>query len=228
MRITSTFPAGPALVRGPGLVRGLALVRGPGLVRGFTLLELMVTVSLAAIILGLGIPNLTQFIRNNRMTSAANDMLAAIHTARTEGVKRRAFTSFCFTDDPGAAAPTCANAGRGWIVFVDDVDPAATSANDANFVVDANEAVLLRHDALPAQFTSMNKTPANTRGIVFTQSGFARTTATPLTGVVLCDYRGNVAVNGPLNSAARAVVVAVTGRPQVNRSTTEVTTAGGC
>lgn len=195
---------------------------------GFTLLELMVVVTIAAVILGLGIPNLTQFIRNNRMTSAANDMLAAIHTARTEAVKRRAFITLCFTANPNDPAPTCANGGRGWIVFVDDANPAATDANDANYAVDGGETVLLRHDPLPAEFTSMNKAPANTKGIVFTQSGFARTTNIPLTGVVLCDARGNSAVYGVLNSAARAIVISVTGRPQVNRATSEVTTAGGC
>lgn len=208
----------------------LPLPVGRSRMAGFTLLELMLVITVAAVILGLGIPNLTQFIRNNRMTGAANDMLVALHTARTEAVKRRAFVTFCFSADPTAATPTCSNAGRGWVVFVDDADPAATSADDANFVVnDPNvETVLLRHEALPAAIDTMNKLPAATQGIVFTQSGFARTTGTPLASTVLCDERDNVAVYGAQNSAARAIVLSATGRPQVNRAVSEITTAGGC
>lgn len=201
---------------------------GPGRHRGFTLLELMLVITVAAVILGLGIPNMTQFIRNNRMTSAANDMLAALYTARTEAVKRRAFTTFCFTDNPTADAPTCANAGRGWIVFVDDANPAAADANDANFVVNPNEAVLLRHDTLPTVFTSFKKAPAGTQGVTFLPSGFTRADTTPVTSTVFCDQRNNVAVYGAQNSAARALTLSATGRPRVMRAVSDITSAGDC
>lgn len=196
--------------------------------RGFTLLELMLVITVAAVILGIGIPNLTQFIRNNRMTTAANDLLAGLHTARTESIKRRAFVTFCFSANPMATTPTCSTAGRGWVVFVDDADPDAASANDANYAVDTGELVLLRHDVLPAAIDTMTKAPANTQGTVFLPSGFARTTGTPLSSVVLCDERDNVAVYGDANSSARALTVSPTGRPQVTRAVAEITSAGGC
>ena len=43
--------------------------------KGFTLLELMVTVSIAAILLAVGVPSYITFIDNNRVTSQANDLL---------------------------------------------------------------------------------------------------------------------------------------------------------
>lgn len=207
----------------------------PSRIGGFTLLELMLVITVAAVILGLGIPNMTQFIRNNRMTGAANDMLVAIHTARTEAVKRRAFVTFCFSANPNDATPICSNAGRGWVVFVDDANPAATSSDDGNFVVNdpAQEEVLLRHDALPAAITSVKKTTntgatsTTSRGVSFAPSGYARTTLLAR-NVVLCDVRSNVAVYGDQNSAARVVEINQIGRPRVLRSVAEVTSAGGC
>lgn len=194
--------------------------------KGFTLLELMLVITVAAVILGLGIPNMTQFVRNNRMTSAANDMLAAIHTARTEAVKRRTNISMCFSDNPTAATPTCTNAGRGWVVFVD---------TNFNYAVDSGDTVLLQHDTLPATvFSTMKKTTsagaADTanKGVTFAASGFVKVSNTPVRNIVLCDSRGNTAVYGAQNSAARAVLISATGRPQVTRVVSEITTAGGC
>ena len=210
--------------------RGPALARGPGLERGFTILELMVTVAIAALILGIGVPNMTEFIRNNRMTTAANDVLAALHMARTEGVKRRAWTVMCMSAAPNAATPTCDAGGTGWIVFVDDADPTMASANDGNLVVDGGEEVLLRHDAAPAAIT-LTTAPNGNRGyIAFTASGFARAVGagTPLTNIRMCDSRGNVAVYGAANSAARAIDISQTGRPHVTRLVADITALGGC
>ena len=56
---------------------------------GFTLVELMFTITVLAVLLGIGVPNFRDFIRNSRMTAAANDLLADLNLARSEAVKRR-------------------------------------------------------------------------------------------------------------------------------------------
>jgi type IV fimbrial biogenesis protein FimT len=190
----------------------------------------MLTITVAAVILGVGIPNLTQFIRNNRMTSAANDVLAALHMARTEAVKRRAWTVMCMSANPNDATPTCTAGGRGWVVFIDDADPTAPDANDANLVVNNGEEVLLRHDTPPDTITLLTAPNGNSGYIAFTASGFSRAVAagTPLRSIRMCDSRGNVAVYGADNSAARAITISQTGRPQVTRLVADITAVGGC
>ena len=74
---------------------------------GFTLMELMLVITVAAVILGVGVPNFRQFMLNSRMTTAANDLLAAIHTARSEAIKRREQVVMCFSNNPTAAVPAC-------------------------------------------------------------------------------------------------------------------------
>jgi type IV fimbrial biogenesis protein FimT len=199
---------------------------------GFTLLELMLTIALAAVILGFAIPNMRQFLLNNRMTATANDLLIAVHTARTEAIKRQSPSIMCFTSDPTAAQPVCnGNGTQGWIVFVDDLDPAVVAGTDNNGQVDANEDVLVRHGPAPTgvTFTSL---PAGNAGYVrFNAAGFGREVAalgTDIESVALCDYRGNQELGGPLYSAARAFKVSATGRPSVTRAVADVTGIGGC
>ncbi len=201
---------------------------------GFTLLELMVGISIAALIVGLGVPGMRSFLRNNDMSSVANDYLTAIHTARAEAVKRQVRTALCFSSNPTTATPVCdGNGSQGWVVFVDTANPNVPAATDGNMVVDVGEVVLLRQSALPSTISIRNSRPTGNSGYLsFLPSGFTRTSTfgTPLTSFVLCDYRGNSAAMGPNNSAARGLQIATTGRPRVSRSVAEIASAtfGGC
>lgn len=89
---------------------------------GFTLIELMVTISVLAILLAIAIPNFQSFILHSRLTATTNDLASALAMARSEAVKRATRITVCKSSDTEAASPSCATAANwqdGWIVFVD-------------------------------------------------------------------------------------------------------------
>ncbi len=55
---------------------------------GFTLIELMVTLSVMAILATLAAPSFTSLIQNSRTTTQTNELVAALNLARSEAVKR--------------------------------------------------------------------------------------------------------------------------------------------
>ena len=84
---------------------------------GFTLVELMITLVVAAILLMIAVPSFQHLILSNRLTTAANGLVDAINTARMDAIKLNATTQFCGnttttnnTDALGAACGTAAGA----------------------------------------------------------------------------------------------------------------------
>lgn len=62
---------------------------------GFTLLELMVTLAVLGIFLGIAVPSFQSSLTNSRLTTAANDLVGALQAARSEAIKRNATHQFC-------------------------------------------------------------------------------------------------------------------------------------
>lgn len=68
---------------------------GQGRVAGFTLVELMVTIVVSAILLAIAMPSFRDMILAHKLATAADGVVAAIQTARMEAIKRNAPAQFC-------------------------------------------------------------------------------------------------------------------------------------
>lgn len=85
---------------------------------GFTLMELIVTVAIAAILLTIGVPSFQDTMRNNRAATHMNEMMTALNLARSEAAKLGKRVSLC----PSTDQATCTGGTdwtKGWIVFID-------------------------------------------------------------------------------------------------------------
>lgn len=84
------FPV-PTLQRGDPAVSD-SVQRGPRH-SGFSLVELMVVLAVAGILLGVALPSYQSFVASTAVTTAANDLVAAVNIARSEALKRDGIVS---------------------------------------------------------------------------------------------------------------------------------------
>jgi len=77
---------------------------------GFTLIELMITLAIAAIVLAIGVPSFQGMMRNNRAAAHMNEFTSALNLARSEAVKRGVNVGI---------VPNTGGWAQGWTVFVD-------------------------------------------------------------------------------------------------------------
>ena len=83
---------------------------------GFTLIELMVTISVLAILLALGLPSFQSSLRSNRVATATNEMIASISLARSEAIRSTRGGGVCASADGAACGGTWSD---GWLVWAD-------------------------------------------------------------------------------------------------------------
>ena len=81
---------------------------------GFTLVELMVTLALAAILTTMAVPSFTSMTKNNRLTAQANQLVTSLNLARSEAINRRTTINVAATD----ASNSSNEWGKGWSVAV--------------------------------------------------------------------------------------------------------------
>ena len=76
---------------------------------GFTLVELMVTLAVLAVLLGIAVPSFQNITNRNRLTAITNEMVAATQLPRVEAVRQNARVTFC----PTTNGTSCG--GENWL-----------------------------------------------------------------------------------------------------------------
>lgn len=98
--------------------------------KGFTLLELMITIAIAAILISLAMPSFQGVMRSNRVSTATNELLASLSLARSEAIRNTRGAGICASADGTSCG---ADWNSGWLVWSD---------TDGDGAVDAGETVV--------------------------------------------------------------------------------------
>lgn len=174
---------------------------------GFTLIELMVTLSIAAILMGIAVPSFQTTIKSNRIVTQTNQLVTALNLARSEAIKRGVQVTVCKSADR-ATCTTNGNWDQSWLVFVDSVSPIGTKNTD-DLVLRSFEpvpqGVMMRSGTNFANFISYKSSGVSQGGNDLATDTFG-----------ICDDRGV--------GFARALSLSNTGRV-IKRSGSEITTA---
>ncbi|MGI4849507.1 MAG: GspH/FimT family pseudopilin [Janthinobacterium lividum] len=156
---------------------------------GFTLIEMIITTTIVAILAGVAIPSFSTLIKDSRLTTSTNDLKVDLALARSEASKRGFRVAVCASNTGTGCTATAWNLGR--IVFVD---------RDGDGVVDGNDEILRVSSALPAN-NKITASFTNTGYIQFRPSGLSDSTG----NFALCDDRaGKFGRTIAINSVGRA------------------------
>lgn len=136
---------------------------------GFTLIELMITIALVAILLALSAPYFRETITSNKISAEANNLMASFNLARSTAARLNQPVTLCKSAD-GDNCTTDDNWEQGWIIFND---------LDMDGVVDGGgvELVIQEYSPLPTGYT-LRSTTQFSNLVTFLPQGNARGSAT--------------------------------------------------
>lgn len=175
---------------------------------GFTLIELMVTLAIAAVLMLVAIPNLNSFRKSSELTSVTNQVIGSINAARGEAMKR-GMNAFVAPLDNGPSWSV------GWAAYVDK-----TTARSQAYVP-GSDGVVAVQQAIPAGITVTGNGNAGAAAayIMFDPSGFARSKAPGGPGNLSLEIKRNDVPAADQLAQTRIIIVSVTGRVRVCKPT---------
>jgi type IV fimbrial biogenesis protein FimT len=137
---------------------------------GFTLVELMVTVAVAGLVVGLGVPSFLRTLARHTIASQAEELQDAVRIGRNEAMKRSGPVVLCRTEESN---PThCAGSGgswQTWLLFTDAARSGTFAAGDSVLrqKQDVSRRTTVTADAASIRFEATGIAHADTGSAVF-------------------------------------------------------------
>jgi type IV fimbrial biogenesis protein FimT len=100
---------------------------------GFTMTELLVTMTIAAMLMGIGVPSYRYVTYSNRVSTEVNSLLGDLQYARSEAVKEGQMVTVCPANTALNACTGGTSWNNGWIIF-SDINSNQTIASTANIL----------------------------------------------------------------------------------------------
>lgn len=166
--------------------------------KGFTIIELLIVLTIVGIFGMIAVPGFLQTIQDNRLTAQANDMLGALYFARSEAIKLNDDVQLCRSNNQTSC--TASSYADGWIIWNDADEDGAVATSEIIRVGGALEGGnVVYHSLTDAAAVATNTVTFTSRGLSSAQGTWQ-----------ICDSRGA--------SEAKAVVLSLSGRAKVSET----------
>jgi type IV fimbrial biogenesis protein FimT len=192
-----------------------------GSTAGYTIVELMVVVTIAAIILAYGIPSYNSVLSQNRMASEINDLASAMDLARSSAIRQGVNVTICASTNPTSTTPppSCSGSSSwntGWIVFTDIASNQTYSASAGDTLLQVHGA-LQNGDTLTGETGPINGYGGNIASVTFNRMGATTGAATPLTSTTF----DVLSLHNSANTLAwrRCLLISEVGTSQISTQT---------
>jgi type IV fimbrial biogenesis protein FimT len=170
---------------------------------GFSLLELLVALTIGAMVMTMAVPSFQNSIANQRMVSANNDMVMALTLAKSEAIKRVSYVTVCASSNGTSCAGNATSWDDGWLVFAN----AGTTTIGA---LDAGDELIRVYPGLPESL-SLSPRGSISSFLSFRPGGTMGTNTANMNGTLTsCDFRGV--------DEASAILLEASGRWQISHS----------
>jgi len=181
---------------------------------GFTMIELLLVITIAGILAAIGMPSYQTMVKNTCMTTSTNALITSLQLARSEAIKNRAFVTI------QADSATADNLwGLGWTVYRDSDNNSALTAGEEIRIVQLTCGIgrltIDANDNTAADPIVADTTGSDISSFSYDSSGFindSETNSFPIT-INICDDR--VAETG------RQISINALGRPSTNSTFTQ-------
>ena len=136
--------------------------------KGFTLIELMITVFIVAVLASLAVPSLTGLLARRSAAAAADALVSDIRLTRSEAVKRSTRVVICAS----ANGTSCSGAGglwrNGWIIYI----PVAANGNFAS-----GDEIIKVQDAMSSMVSIADTDGTSRYRFIFEATGWAKSSS---------------------------------------------------
>ncbi len=128
---------------------------------GFTLIEILITIAIAAILLSIVVPSFTSLIESSKARTTRDSLISSIYAAKQQSQSERVNVYLCPTSN-GTSCLTTTSWGTDWLVYEDNDSSGALNNSDTIIINSSSKINLIKSTENQVKFTPTGHSSANT------------------------------------------------------------------